>query len=368
MSIENLPFFTRVFHRVRRALNALLGYEEPTRFVMQRAEPCPISDMSYMLLEYIKPELGEMLSQTWETQRDDPALRTNFYRSLSHIMLSLAKIPLPTIGSFVIDDAGFLRLTNRPLTQEMHQLENENVPLEVPRDMTYTDAGSYANALLSYHNSRLRYQPNAIVDFGDGINQSASLAVMRSIWPGFFQTQYRRQFRFAFRDLHQSNIFVDSKWNITCLIDLEWACSIPLEMVTAPRWLSGEPIDGMSTERYDTCMKEFGEILAEDQEEACQSSQPSLSSTLLETWERGTFWYTLRSTVRQGLMLSSTTRSRIHSMRKILTRLKSHHFDTGDLRHMSLLRNELKTRSATTPTCEMHSLHKISPNRPPLQL
>ena len=42
--------------------------------------------MSYMMLEYIKAEQGEMLSQTWEEQHDDPVLRTNFYRSLSRIM------------------------------------------------------------------------------------------------------------------------------------------------------------------------------------------------------------------------------------------------------------------------------------------
>jgi hypothetical protein len=28
-------------------------------------------------------------------------------------------------------------------------------------------------------------------------------------------------------DLHQSNVLVDENWEVTCLIDLEWLCSLP---------------------------------------------------------------------------------------------------------------------------------------------
>ncbi|KAK0735050.1 hypothetical protein B0T26DRAFT_737508 [Lasiosphaeria miniovina] len=39
-------------------------------------------------------------------------------------------------------------------------------------------------------------------------------------------------------DFHQSNIFVDDDWHITRLIDLEWACVRPIEMLSPPTWLS----------------------------------------------------------------------------------------------------------------------------------
>ncbi|TQS32384.1 hypothetical protein Golomagni_07299, partial [Golovinomyces magnicellulatus] len=162
MSVDSLPCFKRTFQRVRRWILQWLGYEAPTRFVLEQAKPSPLSNMPYILIEYIKPEKGQMLLHTWEEGRHDPELRSNFYRSLSKIMVSLAKVPLPRIGSFIIDDDGYLRLANRPLTKELHQLENEEIPLDIPRDVTYAHTGSYVNALLSYHYSKLRHQPNGL--------------------------------------------------------------------------------------------------------------------------------------------------------------------------------------------------------------
>src|SRR5690606_19096983 len=51
-------------------------------------------------------------------------------------------------------------------------------------------------------------------------------------------------------DIHQSNIFVDDDWNITCLIDLEWICALPVEMLSVPYWLTNCSIDGIIDEEY----------------------------------------------------------------------------------------------------------------------
>lgn len=79
----------------------------------------------YLLIEYIEEEQGEMLSNTWPEKHFDVRLRTNFFRDLSRIFLSITQIPLPKIDSFIIDHDGFLRLTNRPLSLEIQDLENE---------------------------------------------------------------------------------------------------------------------------------------------------------------------------------------------------------------------------------------------------
>lgn len=49
--------------------------------------------------------------------------RRTFFRDLSRIFLSLARVPLPSIGSFVIDKDGYLQLTNRPLLLEIQDRE-----------------------------------------------------------------------------------------------------------------------------------------------------------------------------------------------------------------------------------------------------
>ncbi|PNY29609.1 Uncharacterized protein TCAP_00475 [Tolypocladium capitatum] len=45
-------------------------------------------------------------------------------------------------------------------------------------------------------------------------------------------------------DLHASNILVDSCWNVTAVIDLEWVCARPAEMIDVPYWITGLGIVG----------------------------------------------------------------------------------------------------------------------------
>jgi hypothetical protein len=58
---------------------------------------------------------GDPLSSTWQRHRQDVVRRDNLYRSISRILLDLAKVPLPRIGSWRLDGLGTISLTNRPL-------------------------------------------------------------------------------------------------------------------------------------------------------------------------------------------------------------------------------------------------------------
>lgn len=71
------------------------------------------------------------------------------FSSLSYIILAVARIPLPKIGSSVVDEEGFLRLNNRPLTPEIQDSENEHIPVDISRDFTYSTMDTYINDILS---------------------------------------------------------------------------------------------------------------------------------------------------------------------------------------------------------------------------
>lgn len=265
----------------------------------------------YLLIEYIEETRGKMLSTEWFEKHDDIKLRINFFRDLSRILLTLARISLPAIGSFVIDDAGFLQLKNRPLSLGIHELENEEIPTDIPRNYTYSTVDSYVTDLLGTHDSRLRNQPNAINDIGDYLYQTSALTAMRAIFPLFFQRNLRRgPFVFALTDLHQSNIFVDRNWHITALVDLEWGCSRPIEMIQPPHWLTNRAVDQMDSGEYDEIRTEFMEILiAEEEQFSCgrvgeheaEEITPQLSVVMKRAWETGTFWYTLALSSPSGL-------------------------------------------------------------------
>lgn len=96
---------------------------------------------------------------------------------------------------------------------------------------------------------------------------------MRTIVPLFFRRDfYRGPFVFTLTDLHQSNIFVDDEWRITCLVDLEWACCRPIQMVEPPYWLTNKGVDEIDVEEYDKLRSEWLTILnAEDAEQSSLS-------------------------------------------------------------------------------------------------
>lgn len=86
--------------------------------------------------------------------------------------------------------------------------------------------------LVSHHDDRLNQQPNAVNGPGDCTSQMTTLAFIRTVRPHFFSSSLNYgPFVFSLTDLHTSNIFVDKDWNITSVITLEWATSLPLEFM-----------------------------------------------------------------------------------------------------------------------------------------
>jgi hypothetical protein len=47
-------------------------------------------------------------------------------------------------------------------------------------------------------------------------------------------------FVLQFTDIHESDVFVDNQYNITSIVDLEWCCSLPIEMQQPQFWISGQ--------------------------------------------------------------------------------------------------------------------------------
>jgi hypothetical protein len=259
--------------------------------------------VGHLVIDYIEETDGKMLSTSWEEQRHDKCRRTNLFRGLSRIMLILGNIPLPRIGSFTMDDDGVISLTNRPLRFQLHQLENEGIPTDIDRDMTYITTESYLFDVLACHDSHLVHQLNAVNDEDDCRSQMAALATMRAVLPRFIRQDLRRgPFLFSLTDLHQSNIFVDDEWNVKYLVDLEWACSLPIEMRHPPYWLTSQTVDGLVREQltlFGEIYKEFLDVFACEEAVLLPDTQNEQEEPLPHTrtmkrgWENGNFFYFL---------------------------------------------------------------------------
>lgn len=248
-----------------------------------------LSGLGYLIIEHAE---GNMLSDSWAEHRNDQERRLNLFRDLSRVILQLMSIPLPRIGSWTIDDHGYLSLTNRPLTLLLHQSENLQIPTDIPRDLTYTSVEPYFMDLLACHDARLRYQSNSIHDQGDGEAQLAALTMMRALLHHFFYRQFRSgPFFLSLTDIHPSNIFVDDQWHIKCLIDLEWASTRPVEMINPPHWLSDQALDQLAfhLDDFSELFHEFMTCFRE--EELAVYHRDTFSQILQSSWKTGSYWY-----------------------------------------------------------------------------
>jgi hypothetical protein len=173
-------------------------------------------------------------------------------------------------------------------------MENGGILTDINRSATYPTADSYYLDLLACHDSRIRRQPNSVNDEDDARAQMANLAAMRALLPHFTDRKLRQgPFLYRLTDLHQSNIFVDSNWRIKCLVDLEWACSLPAETLRPPYWLTGRPVDDLIGEHHGAFNKthhEFVDIF-EEEEKSMNHDCSYRSSIMRKSWEIGSFWY-----------------------------------------------------------------------------
>ncbi|ESZ90507.1 hypothetical protein SBOR_9108 [Sclerotinia borealis F-4128] len=164
--------------------------------------------------------------------------------------------------------------------------------------LTYTTADSYYSDLLACHDSRIRHQPNSLINKKDGDTQMACLFMMRGLLQHFTSRDLRSgPFVFNLTDYHGSNIFVDRDWHIKYIIDLEWACSLPIEMMAPPLWtITDRGVDqlrGDELQKSEKAHQEFTDIFKEEE----RSFSPTYGTTTFRanimerSWKVGSFWY-----------------------------------------------------------------------------
>ena len=250
-------------------------------------------DIGYLLIQTITS--GEILSESWDDKCDDVPLKDNLQRSLARIMLSLASVPLPRIGAFRLDNKGYLNLDNRPLNVMLTMHENEGIPLDISRHKTFSSVDDLVLHHVTAFDNRLLHQQNAISSSDDAWHQMTSLAAARAIFPQMFRRDLcNGPFVFTLTDVHRSNIFVDEDWNITCIIDLEFASSLPIEFTQPPYWLSGGLIDEIDPITFEPSHVAFLELLeVEEKLRSCQTDVGPLSCIMRQAWRNGAFWVTL---------------------------------------------------------------------------
>lgn len=273
--------------------------------IFGRPIPCPYVrnpkthqlKTGYLVMDYVEESQGKPLAKSWTDLDSDKDRRQNFFADLSRIMLAFARISFPQICSPTIDDEGVLHFRHRPLTFRLQQMENKGISIPIERGTTYPNVDAYLLDMQGCHYSRIRHQRNSILNRSDAEMKMSVLAALRALTPHFFDRDLRNgPFVFMLTDIHPNNIFVDDEWHITCLIDLEWACVRPIEMLFPPVWFTGRRVDqlpkGQHLDAYSSICDEFQQSFEREVSVIPKHSTALLSARLLRsTLDSGRFWY-----------------------------------------------------------------------------
>ncbi len=231
---------------------------------------------------------------------EEPLKMQNLFRGLSRIILAIARIPQPKIGSFRFNDNGTITLDNRPLTSSMTILEAEGAPRTIASDKTYTSVDAFVSDLTTFHDERFLAAPNAVTDQSDSELQMAYKAFHRAVTHHFIDRTLRNgPFALYLSDDNSANFMIDDNWNVTGMFDLEWIISGPPDLPHAPFWLTWDSIDwiaGKNYGQYEKVLEAFMAVFKEEESHA--DMQPfeaafsrSLSSIMEESWKSKRYWF-----------------------------------------------------------------------------
>lgn len=249
------------------------------------------SGRPYLLLDYVDSEKGTMLSDPlknyWHT---DPEGLQNLLRGISRIMISLASKAQPRIGSLRFNNDGSIALANRPLFCANTILESEGAPKIV--SATHPTDGSFIDDMLRFRKEAFRAQPNDVNDKEDCHLQMLHMILLRDMKSLFVDRLSQGPFIRQLTDLHASNIFVDSQWNVVALIDLESVCALPPSMLSMPHWLLVDAIDEVidKIDAFNRLHELFIDILR-DEEKHLNHGANSVASAVETAWGDRSHWF-----------------------------------------------------------------------------
>lgn len=280
----------------KRIACRLLGRPIPSLYVSRNSGITFSS--THLLLERITPETGQMLAITWDEKHFvDPARRRRLFGGMARIMLSLARIPQPRIGSFQFHDDGTISLTNRPYTDVLAQMESHGAPRVLQSGSAYTCTEPYVSDMLTFHDRGFLHDPNATYCEMDCQINLAVKATLRTLAHHYIRRESRDgPFILQHTDLRFGNIFVDDDWNVTCLVDLEWVCALPVEELAVPYWLSNRAVDGLVDEHlaaFENLRREFMLAFEHEEQQTAAHHSLKLSRIMHETWKSGGIWFWL---------------------------------------------------------------------------
>ncbi|KAH9211699.1 hypothetical protein DL95DRAFT_426991 [Leptodontidium sp. 2 PMI_412] len=246
---EQRPFYIRLWRMFQRRLRNLLRCHTLSPYsahlTSQRLSA------TYIILEYISPNTGQMLSSTWEKHRKDLFYRQNLFQGMARLILSLANIPQPRIGLFQFHTNGTITLTNRPLPYSIVILENKSALRTIQRNETYTYTKPFVTDMLTLHKNSFLSNPNAAYNEDDCRGYIAAKALLKILSHYYVERKHRNE----------------------------------------PFYLYINEIMGDNLYKFDEVRQEFMKIFEAEEVNLASKQKPTLASIMYKDWESDEVWF-----------------------------------------------------------------------------
>lgn len=174
-------------------------------------------------------------------------------------------------------------------------LENSGTLRTMQPHQIYESSDAFASDMLTLHDNYFLHYRHAVRDAEEARERMTIRTLLWAVMHHFVLPDRRNgPFLLQLTDLHQSNIFVDEDWNVTCLIDLEWICALPIEMLAVPYWLTGCSIDTIidgEYARFDEARQAFLAAIDEEIKTIPPAHGIPITCTMQDLWASKTVWF-----------------------------------------------------------------------------
>ncbi|ROT40647.1 hypothetical protein SODALDRAFT_338349 [Sodiomyces alkalinus F11] len=231
---------------------------------------------AYLILDFVDGRSIDLQALS----EDTPQRRKHFFSQFIEIMAQLRQLEFNATGSLMPDHGGRPEpVVGGALSIPINELQIDLGRTGKASSPAFTSATSFA---LQQHHlmSEIYRLPTSELSEETAQLQVFALHYLRKRIPELIASEWDSgPFILTHSDLRSSNIIVDHDLNIQCIIDWEWAYTVPRQFFIPPSWITGQGLDYLTQKQCYETFLEFREVLRE------KASSSDLYRQLADDWD-----------------------------------------------------------------------------------
>lgn len=261
---------------------------------------------AFILMDYIQgqtlKDLGFKKEKKWRSYTRPTEATSKLHEQFSDIYIQLRQLEFPEIGALglhAVDgrpsyacDPDDIHVCHRPISIEimMQELEGMDPGARIKPRTTFSTVRSFVDALFWLAENEFEKSPDIGLDIRGGRNTLYARHHFRrfvlNIWLDSATDKGPFVLMHGDMNMLMSNLLFDEELTLVGVLDWEWSCVVPAEMLVSPVWLTGGGPEWMLIGK-NLFYTEVGRLIAttRDRERALQVP-PRLSQewAKMETW------------------------------------------------------------------------------------